>query len=269
MNYRKTKGNWERPSLNPMNVTRTGTAAHPTAPWEQQSDEQLDDFDRELELMGTEVKSPWAVRSQDLVAMDVQKQLATEYEFKSMFAPEPMSKEKQLQLANYKINPPFLCSYNFQQEENRPAKKIDLDKKNPKTKSPWEYGALPADPLRRNMHAKPKTTLWDVPSGGDQSTSNQAVAKSQWISSGDPILDNLRLQLSSRGASGLIGLSKKFRIIDDDGSGTLNYEEFRKGMKECGLTELTERALRHLFLYFGESFFIVSSHFHNYNIIPN
>ena len=35
-------------------------------------------------------------------------------------------------------------------------------------------------------------------------------------SSGDPILDNLRMQLKKHGASGILGLARKFKIMDDD-----------------------------------------------------
>eukprot|EP01034_Spumella_vulgaris_P021909 gene21908-27986_t len=69
-------------------------------------------------------------------------------------------------------------------------------------------------------------------------------------SSGDPILDSLRAQLKSHGASGIAGLARKFKIMDDDGSGTLNLDEFRKGMKECDVCELSDKAVCHLFRYF-------------------
>ena len=35
-------------------------------------------------------------------------------------------------------------------------------------------------------------------------------------SSGDPILDNLRMQLKKHGANGILGLARKFKIMDDD-----------------------------------------------------
>ena len=47
-----------------------------------------------------------------------------------------------------------------------------------------------------------------------------------------PILDALRLKLVERGATGLIGLQRVFRIMDDDGSQALNMSEFKKAMKE-------------------------------------
>lgn len=64
-------------------------------------------------------------------------------------------------------------------------------------------------------------------------------------------MDQLREQLLSRGARGIVGLQRKFRIMDDDGSGTLNLAEFKKGMKECSLN-LTDQQLTSLFSYFDK-----------------
>lgn len=47
------------------------------------------------------------------------------------------------------------------------------------------------------------------------------------------LLDDLREQLAQRGAKGIIGLQRKFRIMDDNGDHALNVDEFRKAMKEC------------------------------------
>ncbi len=33
----------------------------------------------------------------------------------------------------------------------------------------------------------------------------------------------------------MVGLQRKFRIIDDDGDGWLSIGEFNKALKECGL----------------------------------
>lgn len=69
-------------------------------------------------------------------------------------------------------------------------------------------------------------------------------------SNDDPIIMKLKSQLASRGAKGIIGLGRIFRIMDDDGSRTLSYAEFKKGIKEVGLN-LGESDLIVLFKRFG------------------
>ena len=63
------------------------------------------------------------------------------------------------------------------------------------------------------------------------------------------IVKMLKQSLVSRGAKGFIGLQRKFRIMDDDRSGSLDSEEFKKAMRECGLF-LTAPELDRLFLFF-------------------
>jgi Ca2+-binding EF-hand superfamily protein len=42
-----------------------------------------------------------------------------------------------------------------------------------------------------------------------------------------------------RGAKGLIGLKRQFKIMDSDGSGALDYAEFKKALDDykCGCPE--------------------------------
>lgn len=62
----------------------------------------------------------------------------------------------------------------------------------------------------------------DIPSG--TSARNKA--------SPDELIDRLRKKLASRGARGIIGLSKQFRIMDDNHSMSLDKYEFTKAMQD-------------------------------------
>jgi len=46
------------------------------------------------------------------------------------------------------------------------------------------------------------------------------------------LLEDLRLSLKEHGASGIFGLGRKFRIVDDNGSGSLDLSEFIKMVSE-------------------------------------
>ncbi|XP_017856597.1 PREDICTED: calcyphosin-like protein isoform X1 [Drosophila arizonae] len=62
-------------------------------------------------------------------------------------------------------------------------------------------------------------------------------------------LDKLRLQCFSRGATGILGLARAFRVMDDDGSKTLSLEEFKKGVNDMGF-EFDESDIAELFKSF-------------------
>ena len=61
----------------------------------------------------------------------------------------------------------------------------------------------------------------------------------------------LQGELKSRGARGIIGLQRKFKIMDDDGSKSLNMSEFKKAMNECNMS-LSDSDLRNLFNFFDK-----------------
>ena len=48
----------------------------------------------------------------------------------------------------------------------------------------------------------------------------------------DDLVDRLRKKLATRGARGIIGLSKQFRIMDDNHSMSLDKYEFTKAMQD-------------------------------------
>jgi hypothetical protein len=248
--FRKQRNNWTRPSVNPINPNprrggdRNFDDYRIRAPWDEDSKELADDFHRSLEAMTVEVKHPWEVGSTELQMIEEQKRLASTYKFDSLFEVPELPENKKKQLAEYKYDPPFNCGFNAVQENKKPAKRFDPNA-NPKTRDPWAYGSLPSDPIQKKIFERPVTALWNTPQ-----EDNNAKAAANMVSSGDPILDNLRIQLLKHGASGIAGLARKFRIMDDDDSGSLNLNEFRKAMKECKLIDLSEKAIGHLFRYF-------------------
>jgi hypothetical protein len=271
---RKTKSTWLKPSANKMQSARLTTEDFRNnrnkinSPWDIQDEDVLEEFDRTIAAMDVRVEHPWDERSTELRALESQKKAAQSYRMKSLFDEDPDFERKQEELKKaadgyryqsmfevppltdkqqraidqYQMNPPFRCSYNEVPEDKRTAKKL-APNKNPVTRQPWTYGSMPADPVPHKVFPRPTTSLWSVPKSTEED--------SQLPSSGDPILDSLRAQLKKHGAAGIAGLSRKFRIMDDNQNGFLDLQEFVKGMKECKVADLSDKALKHLFLYFG------------------
>ena len=103
--------------------------------------------------------------------------------------------------------------------------------------------------------------MWNLPeaqgAGGSSNRSRndrrpKTLGSATSIETGsDAILSKLKAELAKRGARGIVGLGRKFRIMDDDGSKSLDMAEFTKAMKECALN-LTKEEVNALFQYFDK-----------------
>jgi Ca2+-binding EF-hand superfamily protein len=65
------------------------------------------------------------------------------------------------------------------------------------------------------------------------------------------LLMGLKKQLKKRGADGIAGIARKFRIMDDDNSGSLDIDEFTKAMKETKM-KWTPAEVKEVFDYFDD-----------------
>ena len=65
-------------------------------------------------------------------------------------------------------------------------------------------------------------------------------------------MGRVKKELKERGANGYHGLQRKFRIMDDDGSHSLNQSEFKKAMKEMNFDDITDRELATMYSYFDK-----------------
>lgn len=65
-----------------------------------------------------------------------------------------------------------------------------------------------------------------------------------------PLVRRFKEKIVSRGSSGFIGLQRKFKIMDDDGSKSLNMLEFKKALKET-VPEMSDSEVSTLFRMFG------------------
>uniref|UniRef100_A0A3Q4GDC0 Calcyphosine-like b n=2 Tax=Pseudocrenilabrinae TaxID=318546 RepID=A0A3Q4GDC0_NEOBR len=59
-------------------------------------------------------------------------------------------------------------------------------------------------------------------------------AKRQLSECSDPI-ERLRLQCLTRGSSGIKGLGRTFRVMDDNNNRSLDFKEFMKGLNDYGV----------------------------------
>ncbi len=65
------------------------------------------------------------------------------------------------------------------------------------------------------------------------------------------IIASIKASLAERGARGIVGLSRKFRIIDDNGDGGISKTEFKKTLAEMNI-KVSDDEVGHLFRFFDK-----------------
>lgn len=75
---------------------------------------------------------------------------------------------------------------------------------------------------------------------------------SSFSKTGDEVLLKFREKLASRGTRGIMGIRRSFKICDDDNSGTIDFNEFRKLIKDYRI-ELDEQEVKKLFGIFDRN----------------
>lgn len=124
-NFRKTKPNWERPSLNSVRSDQPGLP-----PWANDPKEEVEEFYNQLNKIDYKVDTPWGT-----------------------------SLNEKLEQRNAEVIPPYLCSFNHLPDNTRPAKK-KIDKGLQKSVAPWKHGEEPGEQIARKIYPKPTTKLW-------------------------------------------------------------------------------------------------------------
>jgi Ca2+-binding EF-hand superfamily protein len=201
-------------------------------------------FEKELAAADYEMAPPWD-KSEGAVIKQSSRdsQMAENYNYRAIWHDSGMSQHRLEQLAAYEMQPPWQRDGG---DENKLKELQSTKVKLPPTLAPWKHGAQAGRPVRKKENVA-STALWD-----DLTSKNKKKKKLSLPSSGDPILDALREKiLSNPNYIGVSSLAKKFKIIDDDRSGSLNLVEFRKGVKECRL-EISDMQVKHLFNIFDK-----------------
>jgi len=75
--------------------------------------------------------------------------------------------------------------------------------------------------------------------------------KEQQAAETHPLCEKLRESLKARGANGFIGLQRSFRLMDEDDSGSLDMNEFKRALKNINVL-LSEKQTKDLFSFFDQ-----------------
>lgn len=105
----------------------------------------------------------------------------------------------------------------------------------------------------KKMHYQNNVNM--IPHASSAGTNNQPYGydsnsiDNDLSSTEDPLIAKVRATLAKRGATGVLGMARLFRIMDDDDSKSLSMTEFKKAMRDSSLV-LQDAELTYLFKLF-------------------
>ena len=250
-NFKRDKAPWESLSKTSEDLRADAenyarVANHEVKPlWAPPSEIDLEAaFEKELAAADYAMAPPWDKSESAVIKQSSRdSQMAENYNYRAIWHDSGMSQHRLDQLAAYEMQAPWQRDGG---DENKLAELQATKVKVPATLPPWKHGAQ-AGPQVRSKPPQASTALWD-----DQTSKKKKKKRMVLPSSGDPILDALREKIMNNpNYIGVTSLAKKFKIMDDDRSGSLNLVEFRKGVKECRL-EISDMQVKHLFNIFDK-----------------
>lgn len=170
------------------------------APWNEKSIDDIEAFERSLQALDYKYETPWSPDDGGETTYT-----NVSYKYESLWAKTKLPPNKIQQIQDYKYRTPYGNESDINTSKQEKCFKLNGSTTIP----PWQQGSQSrASTSNPHIIPKPKTSLWDTPDLDIKADMNSACS--------DPILDNLRQQLRCHGASGICGLSRKFRIMDDD-----------------------------------------------------
>lgn len=186
-------------------------------PWENSSSYAVQEHEAQLDALDYRgLHAPWdrnevelvRPRTTELMSSSVQNNKQQPYKYIPLHQPVELTPAQIKKMKDHKTMAPFRTEDNYD-----PLSDPTLLRKcvtpQPRTLAPYLQGreAPSLNSSKRIVGATRNTALWNVSSGENFKN------KEKEESSGDPVLDKLKAQLKLFGASGILGLSRKFRIM--------------------------------------------------------
>ena len=84
-----------------------------------------------------------------------------------------------------------------------------------------------------------------------QENYQENLSKKKEVDNFEEVLNIIRQNLAAKGVQGICGISRNFRIVDDNNSQTVNFEEFKKVCKDFR-SLLSEKQIKIVFDYFDK-----------------